>query len=84
VGNNDASSHVVASGRYTPVVPANGSINGSRPQNGTLEDNNGLGSLGNDAWKTWTLGKGGLSDFEGYMLTQLCFYIVNHSYIIIC
>ncbi|KAK3149699.1 hypothetical protein QOZ80_3AG0221090 [Eleusine coracana subsp. coracana] len=46
------------------VVHVNGNIHGSHPQNGTLEGNNALSSSHNDAWKTWTLGKGGLSDFE--------------------
>jgi hypothetical protein len=58
VGNNDASSHIAASSKYTPIAPENGNIRGSHPQNGTL---------GNDAWKTWSLGKDGLSDLEGYI-----------------
>jgi hypothetical protein len=83
VGNNDASSHIAASSRYTPIAPENGSIHGSHPQNGTLEDNNTLRSLGDDAWKTRPLRKGGLSDLEGYISIQLYFYVVNHNYIII-
>ncbi|GJN23704.1 hypothetical protein PR202_gb11373 [Eleusine coracana subsp. coracana] len=63
VGNSNPS-HIVASGRHTPVVHVNGNIHGSHPQNGTLEGNNASSSSSNDAWKTWTLGKGGLSDFE--------------------
>ncbi|XP_062214943.1 protein FLOURY ENDOSPERM 6, chloroplastic-like [Phragmites australis] len=64
VGNSSASSHNAAGGRYTPRVPDNGNIHGSLPQNGTLEVNNALRSSSNDTWQTWTLGKGGLSDFE--------------------
>ncbi|KAL6637629.1 hypothetical protein ACP70R_025201 [Stipagrostis hirtigluma subsp. patula] len=63
-GNSSAPSHPVGGGRHTPTVPENGSIHGSHPQNGTLEGNNVLRSSSNDAWQTWTLGKGGLSDFE--------------------
>ncbi|XP_062212074.1 protein FLOURY ENDOSPERM 6, chloroplastic-like isoform X2 [Phragmites australis] len=64
VGNNSAPSHTAGGSRYTPWVPENENIHGSHPHNGTLEGNNTLRSSSNDAWQTWTLGKGGLSDFE--------------------
>ncbi|OEL27462.1 hypothetical protein BAE44_0011522 [Dichanthelium oligosanthes] len=63
-GNSGAPSHTAAGGRHTPRTPENGSVHGSHPQNGTLHGNNTLHSSSNDAWQTWTLGKGGLSDFE--------------------
>ncbi|XP_021307450.1 uncharacterized protein LOC8067264 isoform X2 [Sorghum bicolor] len=63
-GNSGAPSHTAAGGRHIPRVPENGSVHGSHSQNGTIEGNNTLQSSSDDAWKTWTLGKGGLSHFE--------------------
>ncbi|CAD6206199.1 unnamed protein product [Miscanthus lutarioriparius] len=63
-GNSGAPSHTAAGGRHIPGVPENGSVHGSHSQNGTIEGNSTLQSPSNDAWKTWTLGKGGLSHFE--------------------
>ncbi|XP_066389910.1 protein FLOURY ENDOSPERM 6, chloroplastic-like isoform X2 [Miscanthus floridulus] len=63
-GNSGTPSHTAAGGRHIPRVPENGSVHGSHSQNGTIEGNSTLQSLSNDAWKTWTLDKGGLSHFE--------------------
>ncbi|AQK63783.1 protein FLOURY ENDOSPERM 6, chloroplastic [Zea mays] len=63
-GNSGAPSHIAAGGRHIRRVPENGSVRGSHYQNGIIEGNNTLESSSNDAWKTWTLGKGGLSHFE--------------------
>ncbi|PUZ37557.1 hypothetical protein GQ55_9G129200 [Panicum hallii var. hallii] len=63
-GNSSAPSPSVAGDRHKPSTPENGSVHGSHPQNGMLDGNNTLQSSRNDAWKAWTVGKGGLSDFE--------------------
>ncbi|TVU45655.1 hypothetical protein EJB05_05147, partial [Eragrostis curvula] len=63
-GNSDAPSNTAVGGIYTPIVPENGNIHGSHPENGTLEGNNASRSSSSDAWKTWTHGKDRLSDFE--------------------
>lgn len=84
-GNNAAPSHAAAGGRYIPRVPENGSVHRSHSQNGTIEGNNTLQRSSNDAWQTWTLGKGGLSHFEGYMSASHLYSIVHHTcYIIAC
>uniref|UniRef100_A0A0E0D4Q2 AMP-activated protein kinase glycogen-binding domain-containing protein n=1 Tax=Oryza meridionalis TaxID=40149 RepID=A0A0E0D4Q2_9ORYZ len=64
MGQSGAPSHSATGGRYTPKVPDNGNIHSSHPQNGALEHNKGPKSLTNDAWRTWSLDKGGFSDFQ--------------------
>ncbi|KAL6893669.1 hypothetical protein ACP4OV_007767 [Aristida adscensionis] len=64
VGSGSIHSYPVAGDRHTPGAAENGNIDGSHPQNETLEGNNALRNSSNDAWQKWTLGKGGLSDFE--------------------
>lgn len=84
-GNSGAPSHIAAGGRHIRRVPENGSVRGSHYQNGIIEGNNTLQSSSNDAWKTWTLGKGGLSHFEGYTSASHLYSIVHHiCYIIAC
>ncbi|RLN40885.1 uncharacterized protein C2845_PM01G32120 [Panicum miliaceum] len=63
-GNSGAPSPSVTGDRHKPSTPENGSVHGSHPPKGMLDGNNALQSSSNDAWKAWTLGKGGLSDFE--------------------
>lgn len=63
-GNSGTRSSSVAGDRHKPSTPENGSVHGSHSQNGMLDGNNTLQSSSNDAWKTWTLGKDALSDFE--------------------
>ncbi|WVZ60120.1 LOW QUALITY PROTEIN: hypothetical protein U9M48_010181 [Paspalum notatum var. saurae] len=63
-GNSGGPNRTGAGGMHTPRVPENGSVHGSDSQNGTLGGNGTLWSSRNDAWKTWSLDKGGLSDFE--------------------
>lgn len=68
MSHSGAPSHTATGGRYTPVVPENENIHSSHSQNG-LEDNKALRSSINDAWRTWSLDKGGFSDFQGYVTT---------------
>jgi hypothetical protein len=75
-GNSSAPSPSVAGDRHKRSTPENGSVHGSHPQNGMLDGNNTLQSSRNDAWKAWTLGKGGLSDFEGCLFI-LFFYSLS-------
>ncbi|KAJ1294121.1 hypothetical protein BS78_01G122000 [Paspalum vaginatum] len=63
-GNSGGPNHTVTGGMHTPRVPENGSVHGSDSQNGTLGGNSTLWSPKNNAWQTWSLDKGGLSDFE--------------------
>ncbi|XP_052146462.1 protein FLOURY ENDOSPERM 6, chloroplastic [Oryza glaberrima] len=64
MGQSGAPSHSATGGRYTPKVPDNGNIHSYHPQNGALEHNKSSKSLTNDAWRTWSLDKGGFSDFQ--------------------
>uniref|UniRef100_J3LRN9 AMP-activated protein kinase glycogen-binding domain-containing protein n=2 Tax=Oryza brachyantha TaxID=4533 RepID=J3LRN9_ORYBR len=64
MGQSGAPSHSGTGGRYTPKLPENGHIHSSHPQNGALEHNKASKSLTNDAWRTWSLDKGGFSDFQ--------------------
>lgn len=66
-GNSGAPSHTAAGGRHIPRAPENGSVHGSHSQNGTIEGNSTFQGSNDDACQTWTLGKGDLSHFEGYM-----------------
>ncbi|XP_035820246.1 protein FLOURY ENDOSPERM 6, chloroplastic isoform X4 [Zea mays] len=63
-GNSGAPSHTAAGGRHIPRAPENGSVHGSHSQNGTIEGNSTFQGSNDDAWQTWTLGKGDLSHFE--------------------
>ncbi|XP_039832116.1 protein FLOURY ENDOSPERM 6, chloroplastic-like isoform X2 [Panicum virgatum] len=54
----------VAGDSHKPSTPENESVHGSQSQNGMLDGNSTLPNSSNDAWKTWTLRKGALSDFE--------------------
>uniref|UniRef100_A0A0D9VXL0 AMP-activated protein kinase glycogen-binding domain-containing protein n=1 Tax=Leersia perrieri TaxID=77586 RepID=A0A0D9VXL0_9ORYZ len=64
LSHSGAPSHSTTGGRYTPKGPENGNIHTSHPQNGTLENNKASRSSTNDAWRTWSLDKGGFSDFQ--------------------
>ncbi|KAL5211103.1 hypothetical protein ABZP36_006726 [Zizania latifolia] len=65
MGNNSgAPGHSMTGGRYTPKVPENGNIHSSHPQNGSLEHNKTSRGSTSDAWRTWSLDKGGFSDFQ--------------------
>jgi hypothetical protein len=75
MGQSGAPSHSATGGRYTPKVPDNGNIHSYHPQNGALEHNKSSKSLTNDAWRTWSLDKGGFSDFQGHMTNFLPYCI---------
>lgn len=63
-GNSGVPSHTATGGMHIPRVPENGSVHGPHSQNGTVGGHSTLWNSSNDAWQTWSLDKGGLSDFE--------------------
>lgn len=64
MSHSGAPNHTATDGRYTPRVPENENMHSYHSQNGILEDNKASRSSTNDAWRTWTLDKGGFSDFQ--------------------
>lgn len=64
MNHNGAPSHTATGGMRTRRVFDNGNIHSSQLQNGILADNKSSRNSTNDAWRTWSLDRGGFSDFQ--------------------